>query len=102
MDILNRSATDVEPNFEDVLHVIEELEALAQSPARAPAMMRPFLKSTLEDLGPQVLAAERFDLIEAIGKSFARINYDESWRPLYGLLRPLLDVFDMDIFTLSL
>ena len=90
-----------EPNLEAVLHVVEELEALAQSLGRAPATMRPFLESTFGDIGAQTLSAERFELMEAIGVSFAGINYDESWRPLYSLLRPLLDVFDMDIFTLN-
>ncbi len=63
--------------------------------------MRAFLRPIVEDAGQQALSNERFELIEAIGASFDKINYDESWRPLYGLLRPLLDVFDLDIFTLN-
>jgi hypothetical protein len=101
LETLRSNIPDTEPNFEDVLHVVEELESLAQSGARAPTMLRPFLEQIAPDIAAQALSAERFELIETIGASFRGVNYDESWRPLYALLRPLLDVFDMDIFTLN-
>lgn len=44
---------------------------------------------------------ERLDLIEAIGAAFDPIDYDQSRRPLYRLLRPHVDVFDIDLFTLN-
>ena len=101
LESLRDSAIEVEPDFEDVLHVIEELEALMQSPARAPTMLRPVLRSVLADIGPQALSVERFELIEAISAAFDKLDYDSSWRPLYRVLRPHLDVFDIDIFTLN-
>ncbi len=39
--------------------------------------------------------------MEAIAASFSSINYDTAWRKLYGLLRPLLNEFDIDVFTLN-
>ncbi len=90
-------------NFEDVLHVLEELDSLATSSDRAPTMLRGFVRPILSEVGAShgEIRNERFELMEAIAEEFDMINYDSSWRPLYNLLKPRLDIFDLDIFTLN-
>jgi len=95
-----------EPNFEDVLHVLEEVESYHSAvPSRAHVATRPFVALTepLRSLLPDVLSArrERLALIEEIASAFDGINYDASWRPLYRLLRPFLNTHNIDIFTLN-
>lgn len=106
--ILNALRADPETseaNFEDVLHVLEDLEALSMSGARAPTMLRPFLvpSSRLAAITSdyQELRNERFGVLESIASAFGGINYDAAWRVLYRVLRPLLDTFDIDVFTLN-
>lgn len=92
-------------NFEDILHVLEQVESLGQQePSRAEAMLRPFLSihrsGTFPD-DPLVLRAERLSAIEAIADAFANLDYDSNWRTLYRLLRPFLDHYNIDVFTLN-
>src|SRR5580692_39508 len=93
-------------NFEDVLHVLVELEALrGTTVARAPSMLRPFLDPSdkLDAITTdfEELRHERFELLETIGSAFDGIDYDRAWPVLYRLLRPLLNTFDIDVFTLN-
>ncbi|MGA3036660.1 MAG: hypothetical protein ABSE64_04165 [Vulcanimicrobiaceae bacterium] len=104
-DLRSRTPS-TEPNFEDVLHVLEEVEFYhSVAPSRAHVATRPFVTLTdpLRSLLPDVLSArcERLALIEDIASAFNGINYDASWQPLYRLLRPFLDTHNIDIFTLN-
>jgi hypothetical protein len=93
-------------NFEDVLFVLEELDLLlGASVAPASAMLRPFLErsnllaSVATDL--KSVLRERFDLLGVLADEFKDIDYNASWKPLYSVLKPLVDIFDLDIFTLN-
>ncbi|MGC2634810.1 MAG: hypothetical protein WA215_11415 [Candidatus Cybelea sp.] len=93
-------------NFEDVLHVLEELDALlGTTRSRAPSMLRPLIEpsSILNGItiDSSLLRRERYELLEAIAAAFDGIDYDSAWHVLYRLLRPLLDDFDIDFFTLN-
>lgn len=106
LNILQSRAGTVKANFEDVLHVLEELEVLSDPvPPRAAAALQPFLElRPLNErlLGdPLFLRSQRLDAIDAIGDAFAKIDYDTTWRPLYSALRPFLDDYNLDIFTLN-
>jgi hypothetical protein len=101
----SRSETSA-ANFEDVLHVLEELDALlGTTRSRAPSMLRPLIEpsSILNGItiDSSLLRRERYELLEAIAAAFDGIDYDSAWCVLYRLLRPLLDDFDIDFFTLN-
>jgi len=101
----NDSETEA-ANFEDVIHALEEVEALrSPAPDRAALMLRRFV-ATLPyldgvALDRNALCAERFDVIEKIADAFDSVNYDANWAVLAHLLRPFLDDFNLDIFTLN-
>lgn len=104
---LQANADTANANFEDVLHVLEELDTLEQGTqaARAPSALRRFLEARTAIDGIAIdrsaVRQERFELTEAIGAAFDAIDYDSTWSVLYGLLRPFLDDFDLDVFTLN-
>jgi hypothetical protein len=95
-----------EANFEDVIHVLEECESLKSPvPSRAAQMLRRFV-ATLPyvngiPLDRNILCDERFAVMDLIAVAFASLDYDASWHVLANLLRPLLTVFNLDIFTLN-
>src|SRR5579885_425979 len=91
-----------ETNFEDFLHFLEELELIRDSEAsRSSRVLQPFL-----DFSPAIhvslenLRQERYAVLETIGKRFNTVDYN-AWSPLYQLLRPLLEDFNLDHFTLN-
>ncbi len=68
-------------------------------------MLRPLIEpsSILNGItiDSSLLRRERYELLEAIAAAFDGIDYDSAWHVLYRLLRPLLDDFDIDFFTLN-
>lgn len=93
----SRSETST-ANFEDVLHVLEELDALlGATRAGAPLMLRSLIEPSdiLNGITMDysLLRRERYELLQAIAVAFNGIDYDSAWRVLYRLLRPLLDDF---------
>ena len=106
-DIYDRLVrVDPDSNFEDVLHVVEEIESL-QDPdlgVRALNCLQPFVRvvddvSSLANIND--LRQERFAIIDAIATRFDRLDYDRHWRTLYRLLRPLFERYRLDVFTLN-
>jgi hypothetical protein len=93
------------PTFEDVLYVLEELEALDAQVTRTSGALRPFVERTnlarAIALDRAAIRAERLGLIEAIGDAFGSVDCNSQWQPLTNLLRPMLEHFDIDIFTLN-
>jgi hypothetical protein len=92
------------PNFEDVLFVLEELDLLlGTSVAPASSTLRPFLErsSLLASVAtdPKSLLRERFDLLGVLADEFNHIDYNVSWKPLYSVLKPLIDIFDLDLYS---
>lgn len=99
-------SADPSRNFEDVLHVLEELELLCDNsaPPRATATLRPFVQ--ISDLGKSfssdrlALRRERLAILELIAASLSGIDYS-NWMPLYRILRPFLDEYNIRYFTLN-
>lgn len=93
-------------NFEDVFHVLEQLDALARPiTARDHSTLRRFL-ARVEFVGgvaleSAVVRRERFEVMETIADAFADISYDASWKVLADLFRPLLECYNLDVFTLN-
>lgn len=107
--ILEQLCTSAEsdPNFEDVLQVLEDLDDFyATEPPRSAAILRNFV-ALASPVWPffanNRLAGreERLSAIEAIADAFAEIDYDRHWRTLYELFRPFFCAYDIDVFTLN-
>lgn len=91
-------------NFEDVLHVLEELELFADPGLRSrPARsLKPFLApgNVLATYDWLALRRARFDVLQAIRDEISCIQYEDS-QPLYDWLRPFVDDCDVYWFTLN-
>src|SRR5580692_6780064 len=76
-----------DPNYEDALHVLEQLESLkAPMPDRASASLRPFLEPVDEiggiTMDQERVRRERFEVMETIAEAFRGVTYDASWRTM--------------------
>lgn len=91
--------------FEEILHVLEELEAMSEGKAAPlPTLtLLPFLspRGFVSKLGRGDLLKERLKCIEAMADAFSAVDYDAAWRLLYPLLRRLLSDYNVQCYTLN-
>jgi hypothetical protein len=95
-----------DPNYEDALHVLEQLESLkAPMPDRASASLRPFLEPVDEiggiTMDQERVRRERFEVMETIAEAFRGVTYDASWRTMADIFNSCVTAFNLDIFTLN-
>ncbi len=95
-----------EINFEDVLHVLEELEVFTtENPqSREVRALKPFLNAPSAIGNFRISSFElrrlRFALIEAIGEQLHDVRYTQ-WRQLYSWIQPFFLDYDLHWYTLN-
>lgn len=95
-----------EINFEDALHVLEELELFAdpRGQSRAIRSLKPFMvpKGCLGGMEGDwaVLRRERLEVMEQIGARVSELRYGD-WPTLYKWLRPFIEHYDLSWYTLN-